>query len=79
MPWYLSLLVIGFGIFLVVKTQWIYDFTGPIDWAEVHLGSSGGTRLMIKLIGVIIILGVFLTWTGILPAMLSKFFRPFTG
>lgn len=74
MKWLLGLLIIGFGSLLVIKTQWIYDFTGPIDWAEQHLGSEGGTRLFIKLLGVLIILGTFLGITGILGGWLTGFF-----
>ena len=79
MPWFFSLLFLGLGVLLVIKTRWIYMFTGPIDWAETHLGSAGGTELMIKLIGVIVIIGVFLSWTGLLQKMILGFFGPLFG
>ena len=59
---------------MVVKTKWIYDFTGPIDWAEEHLGTEGGTRLFIKLLGVLLILGAFLGVTGILGGWVQSIF-----
>ncbi len=74
MNWLIALLVIAVGSFMVVKTQWIYDFTGPIDWAEQHLGAEGGTRLFIKLLGTLLILGAFLGVTGILGGWLTGFF-----
>ena len=74
MTWFIGLLVIGVGSLLVIKTQWIYDFTGPIDWAEQHLGTEGGTRLFIKLIGVLMIIGTFLAITGILGGWVSSIF-----
>ncbi|MFA5069700.1 MAG: hypothetical protein WC528_00210 [Patescibacteria group bacterium] len=63
------------GSLLVVKTEWFYNFTGPIDWAEAHLGSEGGTKIFIKLIGLIIIIGTFLALTGCLGGCISKIFK----
>jgi predicted small integral membrane protein len=77
MNWFIGLLVIGVGSLLVIRTQWIYDFTGPIDWAEQHLGTEGGTRLFIKLIGVLFIIGAFLGVTGILGNWVAGFFGGF--
>lgn len=77
MQWFIGLLVIGLGSLLVIKTQWIYDFTGPIDWAEQHLGTEGGTRLFIKLIGVLMIIGTFLAITGILGDWVIAIFGGF--
>lgn len=68
-------LVIIVGVLLVIKTDWIYNFTGPIDWAESHLGTEGGTRLFIKIIGIILILGTFLTLTGCTTSLLRKIFN----
>lgn len=77
MNWFIALIVIAIGSLLVIKTQWIYDFTGPIDWAEEHLGTEGGTRLFIKLIGVLMIVGAFLGVTGILGGWITGFFSGF--
>ncbi|MEK7637243.1 MAG: hypothetical protein AAB402_02525 [Patescibacteria group bacterium] len=77
MKWLISLIVIAVGAFMVIKTQWIYDFTGPIDWAEQHLGTEGGTRLFIKLLGVLLILGAFLGVTGILGNWVLAIFGGF--
>ncbi len=77
MNWFIALIVIAIGSLLVIKTQWIYDFTGPIDWAEEHLGTEGGTRLFIKLIGIVMIVGAFLGVTGILGGWITGFFSGF--
>ncbi len=77
MKWLIGLLVIGFGTLLIIKTQWIYDFTGPIDWAEQHLGTEGGTRLFIKLLGLLMIIGTFLAVTGILGHWVVSIFGGF--
>ncbi|MFH1367325.1 MAG: hypothetical protein ABIH38_05090 [Patescibacteria group bacterium] len=68
-------IVIIVGALLVIKTEWIYNFTGPIDWAEQHLGTDGGTKLFIKLIGLILIFGTFLTLTGCTTSILRKVFN----
>ena len=70
--------IIALGATLVIKTEWIYSFTGPFDWAEDHLGTEGGTRIFIKLIGVAIILGAFLWITGFLPHFILRIFQPLT-
>ncbi len=79
MTFFIELLVIAFGALLVIKTQWIYDFTGPIDFAERYLGSEGGTRLFIKLMGILLITGSFLAMTGLLGAMIDGIFGPLLG
>jgi len=71
--------IIAIGATLVIKTEWIYGFMGPIDWAEEHLGTEGGTRIFIKLLGIAIILGTFLWITGFMQNIVLAIFRPLTG
>ena len=50
-------LIIGtLGFLIIWKTSWIVQNLGTNAWAEAKLGSSGGTRLMYKLLGLIIII-----------------------
>lgn len=79
MTWFIGLLVIGLGMMMVIKTEWIHDFTGPIDFAERFLGTEGGTRLFIKILGVLLILGAFLGVTGLLGSMVNGIFGPLLG
>lgn len=74
MSWIISIAVIAVGCLMIIKTNWFYDFTGPVDWAERHLGSEGGTRMLIKLIGVLMIAGTFLAITGILQNIILAIF-----
>ena len=67
------------GAVVVVKAEAIYRFMGPVDWAETHLSTEGGTRLLIKLVGLAFILGTFLWITGALQAMLLAIFSPIAG
>ena len=76
MPWFVGLIFLGIGFILVLKTQWFYDFLGPIDWAEQHMG---GTRFFLKLLGVVLIVGTFLGWTGILGSLFQGIFSPVVG
>ncbi|KKR85046.1 MAG: hypothetical protein UU48_C0005G0012 [Candidatus Uhrbacteria bacterium GW2011_GWF2_41_16] len=47
----LGFLIVVVGIHMVWKTDFYYDLTGPIDFAEDKLG-FGGTRSFLKLIGI---------------------------
>jgi len=73
MTFLISLLVIGAGLLLVLKTGWFYDFTGPIDFAE----KVGGTHQFLKILGVLMILGAFLAMTGLLQSMIRGLFKMF--
>lgn len=47
------------GFMLVWKTTAVLNFTGRIEFAEKYLGAEGGSRIFIKIIGIIII---FVSW-----------------
>lgn len=51
----IGIILVIAGFFLNWKTAPIVGFTGLSDWAEQHLGTEGGTRLMYKLIGIALI------------------------
>lgn len=60
-----------FGIFLLVlgalltaKTEWIVNNFGRMDWFEAKLGSSGGSRLGYKLMGIVLIIIGLILATG---------------
>lgn len=66
-----GLLIAVAGFLLVWKSEWIINNLGRIPWAEQHLGSEGGSRLMYKLIGIIIIMAGFLYATNLGNAFLG--------
>lgn len=74
MNWVIGIVVFVVGLLLVFKTQWIVDFTGPVGWAEEHLGSSGGTTIFIKLLGVLAIFLTLFATTGGLGCILRSLF-----
>ncbi|MCX6779721.1 MAG: hypothetical protein NT034_00890 [Candidatus Magasanikbacteria bacterium] len=57
MQYFIGVLVIVIGVLLVLKTEWFLQNLGAIAWAEANLGSSGGSRLMYKFMGII---GIFI-------------------
>ncbi len=67
----IGMILVGLGFFMVWKTRLIVDFFGSIDWADRHLG-GGGTSLMYKFIGIILILTGFLWATNLWNAFLES-------
>ena len=64
MQYFFGTLAIILGIVLVIKTEWFVQNFGTSAWAEAHMGTSGGTRLMYKLIGLIFVFGSLMVMTG---------------
>ncbi len=60
----------GFGLLLTLRTHWFLDFLGPIDWLEYKIG-PGGTRLVYKLFGTVIVLAGFLVMTNLWDRFLN--------
>jgi len=64
------------GFMLIWKTTAIYNFTGQIEFAEKYLGTEGGSRLFIKLVGIIIILISWLYMFNLGSSILTTLFLP---
>lgn len=79
MKYFIALLAIVIGAFLVIKTEWFIENFGASSWAEEHMGTSGGTRLLYKLIGLGMILISFLGITGLLGGIILSIFGPLFG
>ena len=62
--------MIVIGVLLIIKTEWFVQNFGTNAWAEEKLGSSGGTRLLCKLIGIAFILFGALAVTNLLQNFL---------
>jgi len=74
MKYFLGLLAIAFGTILIIKTEWFIQNFGTNAWAEQHLGSSGGSRLLYKLIGLAIIFIAMMGVTGLLGGFIMATF-----
>ncbi len=57
MRYFIGAFIVLIGCLLILKTEWFLENFGAIGWAEENLGTSGGSRLMYKLIG---LLGIFI-------------------
>lgn len=66
MSYIVGIIAIIVGIILIIKTEWFVENFGSSAWAEAHLGTSGGTRLLYKLIGLAMIVLSLMGMTGIL-------------
>ncbi|MFZ2190042.1 MAG: hypothetical protein WA057_00975 [Candidatus Magasanikiibacteriota bacterium] len=75
----IALLVITVGSFLIIKTEWFIQNFGTNAWAEEHMGSSGGSRLMYKLIGIAMIFLALMGVTGMLGEVIISVFGRLFG
>ena len=71
----LGIVITLIGFVIVWKTEWFMINFGRIGFAEKHLGSEGGSRLMYKFIGTIITLVGFLYLTGLDEPLIRWFFK----
>jgi len=67
----------GIGFAFVKYAHQIYMTFGAMDFAEKYLRFFGGTRLMIKFIGLFIIFMSFLYMTGLTESFLTAILSPF--
>ncbi len=78
MKYFIGLLGIALGCLLIIKTEGFIESFGTSAWAEEHMGSNGGTRLLYKLIGLGIIFLSFMGMFGLLGGfILGTFGRLF--
>lgn len=78
MKYLFGILAVLLGTLMVVKTEWIVSNFGTSSWAEEKMGTSGGTRLLYKLIGILVIFFAMMGVTGLLgPFVLSTFGKLF--
>ena len=64
------------GFLLIWRADWIMNNFGRIDWAELHLGSEGGTRILWKLIGLVVIFLAMLYMFGFVEGIITAIFAP---
>lgn len=79
MKYTIGSLVIVAGILIIMKTEWILENFGSIPWAEQHLGTEGGSRIMYKFIGLAAIILSVMAMTGLLGEIILNVFGPFFG
>ncbi|OIP79605.1 MAG: hypothetical protein COT39_01495 [Parcubacteria group bacterium CG08_land_8_20_14_0_20_48_21] len=67
----IGIMVLGIGFAITRYAEWMHQNFGSIGWAEAHFGSSGGSRLFYKLIG------IFFIFIGIM--LITNIFSTFAG
>ena len=66
------MLAVGFAV--VLKTEWIIQNVGTNDWAEMKMGTFGGSRMMYKLLGLVLIFLGFLIAFDMSDALMNATF-----
>ena len=79
MKYFVGIFAITIGVILVIKNEWFLQNFGSIQWAEEHLGSSGGSRLMYKLLGLAAIMIALMLMTNLLQIILINVLGPLFG
>ena len=72
----LGLIGTGVGYLFVRYSEWFYRTIGSISWAEKWLRGEGGTRIVLKLFGFLIIFLSFLMMTGLLDNFMGWLLSP---
>lgn len=66
------------GFFVVWKTQWLVGMVGKSEWAEWNMGSFGGSNMLYKLIGIIILFVGFMFITNLHAEFFNWILSPLT-
>ena len=66
-----GLIITAIGFLTVWKSDWLMNNFGRIGFAEKHLGTEGGSRLLYKIIGLVIIFIGFMYATDLTDSLLN--------
>ncbi|MDD5749905.1 MAG: hypothetical protein PHO91_03950 [Patescibacteria group bacterium] len=66
-----GLIITAIGFLIVWKSDWLMNNFGRIGFAEKHLGTEGGSRLLYKIIGLVIIFIGFMYATDLTDSLLN--------
>jgi ABC-type phosphate transport system permease subunit len=76
MNYFVFIISLIIGAWLVIKTEKMLSWFGPNEWAEEKLGLYGGSRLFYKMLGLIIIIAGTMFVTGWAQDLLLAIFAP---
>jgi hypothetical protein len=76
MTFFIGLVIIAIGLILIIKTEWFLNNFGRIGFFEEHFGTSGGTRLGYKLIGMLAVFIGIMTVTGMISGFMGFVLSP---
>jgi hypothetical protein len=72
----LGLIMLGAGIFMVIKSESMLRSFGSIEFFDRHLGMEGGSRLGYKLIGMMVIFIGMLVITNMIGDFMGWILSP---
>ncbi|MSU75187.1 MAG: hypothetical protein EXS55_01590 [Candidatus Magasanikbacteria bacterium] len=64
-------IIVLVGVGMVLKTEWLIENFGSSAWAEDKFGTSGGSRMFYKLIGIGLIFIGFMLVTNLFQGFLE--------
>ena len=70
----IGILTVLIGAFITIKSDALYKAMGPVQWAEAHLLTAGGSRFFYKLIGVFLVILGFMIMTGLIEGVIVAIF-----
>jgi len=73
-----GLILIVVGTLIVMKTEWLMQNFGRVNWFEKNLGAEGGSRLGYKLLGLLAIFVGLLFLTGLMGGFMNWMLSPLT-
>ena len=75
----IGIIGLAVGATMVIKSEWFLSAFGRVNWADIHLGAEGGTRIFYKLLGLVAIIVSLLIMTGMIEGVLMAIFGPLFG
>lgn len=78
LKFFLGLGFLSVGVLFNLKTEWMLNNFGRIQWFEEKLGVEGGSRLGYKLIGILVIFFGILLVTGLFDGFMQWLVSPLT-
>jgi len=76
MNFIIGLIMVVAGALITIKSEAVFSFFGRIEFFEDKLGTSGGSRLGYKLIGLLIFFLGALTMMGLISGFLQFVLSP---
>lgn len=72
----IGLIIIAFGVWMVAKSDSFLSNFGSIEFFDRHLGTSGGSRLGYKLMGMLVIFIGILVFTNMIGGFMGWVLGP---
>ena len=78
MQFILGAIILAVGFLIIFKAEWMLSNFGRIGFFEDKFGTSGGSRLGYKLVGIVFIFFGFLALTGMIGGFMEWMLWPLT-